>query len=429
LLRNYCRRKSFFKSKLLDEPQKAVKVYDGWVEITEPYVRTKIQKFVRFVKNHPKGFTGSLAFAGLIFVLLVYTSTVKTKDNNPSYAWVENQVLYVQNENAELLWKKSAPGIQNTNSDVIIKLDNYNYLLVKDVDNDKVNEVLLWGDTSNDDGIPSDSIFCYDNMGKIKWKTGGWDFPEFNTKRWRHTRWCVSNMIIVKDNYKKNSRLFVVIYDLLYSPSILLELDGKNGKVIQRFYNVGGTNLIYNFDIDEDGQNEIIIGGVNDPFKRAYIAVFDINNVTGFSPSSEHYLPSEVSFGSYKYYLLFPFTKLGGILGNVIYNNVKYLIRTKESLIVATEEVLANNNLDHRSSVLYSLDNEMNVQHVTLGDDFIKSHKRLVEEERLSEKLDSTFFENLKNSVKYWDGEKFVDSVSVNKYYNFSSVDLLSLIR
>lgn len=423
------RKKRYFATKLLQEPKKAVKVYDSWVEITEPYVRTKIQKFVRFVRQHPKGFTGSLAFASLFFILLFYTSVIKTKNDNPSYAWVEKEVLYVQNTDGQILWKMNAPGIRQTNSNETADLNQGKIILIDDIDGDYKKEVLIAGDWMIDSGIPSDSLFCYNYSGKLLWKSGGWEFPQLTARKWIHTIWYIRDFIVIRDSKRNESRLFVLANDNLFSPAIFLELDVKTGKVRQRFYNVGGTALISNFDFDGDGQAEVLLGGINDPYKRAYLAVFDINNISGYSPSTKEYLPKDIAFGSFKYYIIFPFTKLGQILGQSNQNSINYMKSTKKEIIAATAEVLAGKKEGEESSVLYHFDRTMKVKSVHTGDDFNKNHQRLTEEGKLNEELSEAFYENLKNSVRYWDGEKFVDTVSVNKYYNFGFGDSNSSMR
>ncbi|MBU2445986.1 MAG: hypothetical protein KJ666_10530 [Bacteroidetes bacterium] len=413
-------KKSFLTTKLLEGPKKAVKIYNGWIEITEPFFGTKIQKFVRFVRRHPKSVSSSLAFAALFLALLFYSTQKQRINDNPAFANIENQVLKVYNSDGNILWTKPATGIPDFESEWQTEIGgdrSIRYGFVGDVDGDRKNDVLISGKFGTKSTFASDTLYCFSFDGQLKWKYGIKKLQDLGTKGWKHSIWTIGDYSLIKGADNK-PRLFVIASDAIYSPSKLFELDGRTGKELQSFYNPGHIVIINNADLNKDEREEIIIGGINDPYRRAFISVFDMNNISGYGPSTEAYLPRDTEKGSMLYYILFPFTRYGELVGHADYNCTKRISKTSDNgIIVSTDEALSVVEKD-RGSILYTFDNQIKIINIIAGDDFVKSHKRLVREGKLNEKLNEAFFENLKNSVLYWDGDKFTNIVSMNKYYN-----------
>ena len=54
---------------------------------------------------------------------------------------------------------------------------------------------------------------------------------------------------------------------------------------------------------------------------------------------------------------------------------------------------------------------------IPASDSFAASHKQLELEGKLSSQLNDEYFEALRKGVMYWDGEKFVDRLAMNKHY------------
>jgi len=56
---------------------------------------------------------------------------------------------------------------------------------------------------------------------------------------------------------------------------------------------------------------------------------------------------------------------------------------------------------------------------IKVGDDDVHSefHKKLEKEGKLTKKLDEKYYEDLRKSILYWDGEKFVNYPTMNRRY------------
>jgi len=408
-------KKSFFTTKLLEEPKKAVKVYDGWIEITEPYFRTRIQKFVRFISRHPKSFTSSLAFAGIALTLILLNLKNPIKDRNPERAFILNQILYVLNEQNDTLWTKPTLNFDNTSTTLEDFEHSVRYLLIFDIDNDKKNEVLLSGSLRSNKYFP-DTIYCFNNEGKLIRKFTSGEFKSVSAERWAHTRTVIERFFIFNDGTK--DRLLVTVDDQLNAPGKISEIDFTTSKELRSFYNSGQITFELVHDIDSDGKKELIIGGITNAFKCAFIAVLDPDNFDGFSPSTEFYIPKGMDKGNFKYYITFPVTEVGKFLSSTDYNSIKMILGNKDGgMTVYTTEILGGVETYFREGLLYIFDKDMKIKSIVPSDPFNKNYQRLLEGGKVTAQLDAEYFKKIKNSIKYWDGDKFVNNPVMNKYY------------
>ena len=67
--------------------------------------------------------------------------------------------------------------------------------------------------------------------------------------------------------------------------------------------------------------------------------------------------------------------------------------------------------------VVYIFGPGMRVEQVMGGDGFDTVHERQLEQGKLLKPLTPEYWMELKNSVLYWDGEKFVKTPTMNKLY------------
>jgi hypothetical protein len=397
--------KSKLEKKLLEENNRAVSISHGSFEIVDQSKKSVINWIGDYLRYNPLKFSGSLAIIGAIVFSFFYFKRPEIKNVNPALAVIENNVLNVYNEMGEILWRKGAVGMHNYRSDQLFedqrRYSNIRELLLEDIDADGMNEILIAGNGSGNVTFARDSLYCYDNTGKLKWKYGCGGFVTFNAPRWKHENWWIANFIISKTKMVK--RIFVIA-TTTFAPTKLFELDIKTGKVVQEFYNSGGITTAATFDLDEDGEEEIYIGGINNAFKSAFIAVFNSDSVTGFSPSTELYIPHEHQKNSCLNYILIPHTEYGRMVSNSDYNSVDNFILSKETRTITAyvQEVPAPGKLiESRASILYNFGKDMKLNSVVPGDDFTSNYNRFYNEGKLKEPLDYNYIKKLEVGVRY----------------------------
>lgn len=382
-----------------------------WVAV-EPYPPPLPRRILRYIVAHPVRTAGVTTLAALA-LMAAFLILPPANDVNPAYAKIENYTLSVYNKTGEVLWTKSALGMPDISSENLWE-NRRRFILVDNIDGHGANEVLLTGVSNS--ALAQDTLYCFNSDGTLRWKHGLGSIIAFGEMDFiPHSRWYFYDFFVLANQATGKSRLFVLAHITPYFPSKLLELDPASGLERQSYWHPGHLEEVLTHDIDLDGRNEIILGGINNIYKRACIAVLHPANIGGYGPVRPKSAPENLPKGQEEYYLLFPLTQLGQTSGDVPYNVVGELELNRDgSITVLTEEAP---NTDIPGGILYTIVPGMKVVAATGSDPFLKSHQRLVAEGKLQEKLGPEYWEELKNSVRYWDGERFVYEATGNAWY------------
>lgn len=391
------------EDKQLVEPNRAIKVRDGEYEIIETKKNSLVNRVVELIRIYPYRFSGSLAFIGLIVALFLITKKPDIKNINPTLAVIKDNVLSVYNEMGDLMWKRGVPGMPDYRTDKPYEgqklYTNSRELLLNDLDNDGINELLLTGNFAELGSFAPDTLYCFNPYGKIKWKYGCGEFKSLNTPRWKHSSWFIPNYFII--NAPKGKKLFVIA-STMYAPTKLFELDFNTGEIKQEFYNSGGINTVKLFDIDNDGYDEIIIGGINNAFSSAFVALFKPENVNGFSPSTGIYIPNALQQNSALKYIIIPPSSYNKVVSKAYYNMVEqFLVSKEEKTITAYIQEAPGGIRADDAGVLYNFDMNWQLKSIVLADNFISEYNRLLTEGKVKEPLDSNYANRLAEGVKH----------------------------
>ncbi|MEW6507327.1 MAG: hypothetical protein AB1432_06220 [Bacteroidota bacterium] len=390
-------------TKLLNEHNRAVKVYDGKYEIIEAKKDSLISRAVELIRVYPYRFSGSLALIGMIIAFFIMLKKPDIKTINPTLAVIKDNILSVYNEMGDLMWKKGVPGMVDYRTDKLYEnqkdFSDTRELLLDDLENDGINELLLTGNFDYLSTFARDTLYCFDPYGKLIWKYGCGEFKSLNTPRWKHSFWFIPNYFTV--DTKEGKKLFVIA-STNYAPTKLFELDFNTGKIKQEFYNSGGITATKLFDIDNDGYEEIIIGGINNAFSSAFIAVFEPENVNGFSPSTEIFIPDSLQQNSALKYIIFPTSSYNKAVSKTDYNEVEqFLVSREEKTITVYIQEAPSGTRDDDAAVLYNFDINWQLNSVVLGDNFIAEYSRLLVDGKVKEPLDSNYSKKLAEGVRH----------------------------
>ncbi len=406
----------FRKPELAQHSQDAL---DTYFEIIEPYRRPLVQRITRYIQIHPVRTAVRFSLAACLAALAIFI--VKPfKDSNPVFAEVKNYILYTYNKDGEKLWTKGAVGMKNRQSTMGDLAQEYNGCLrIGDTDDDGKNEVLISG-VNTKELFTQDSLYCYEGNGKLRWGINIGTIISFGNKsNTQHSSRIIFDFRILKKNNISKPQIFVLCSEVGFSPTKISEIDPMDGRERQAFYNRGGGGFLLDKDIDKDGNVDLLALGINDAFNRAYLAVLDPSDINGYAPVTPNYTPQGVLPAKLKYYLLFPITILENKYSATPYN-MPYGISESDDGSVS---IKITNYLNHfpikdlKVQLVYSLDSLLKVKSVVGGDGFIKANNYLLEHGLLKESLIPNYINSLKDSVLYWDGEKFMNSPTMNKKY------------
>lgn len=391
---------------------------DTYAEVIEPYRRSALQRFVRWARFNPIKFAGATTVA--VAALALLTMTVRRpKDTNPVLAEAKKGMLRVYNKEGEELWSRTAPKISDGSTRFGFEDSPHDpqFVTIEDIDGDGRNEVLVTGLTTL--GMYGlDSLYCFEGNGEMRWRIGAGTFATFGKKGIGLVGEPAFIALAFPRAQGRKPRLFAVVKMVGFSPVKVIELDPSTGHELQVYHHRGSCDILRTVDIDQDGNDELLVAGLNDGFDQACIAVLDPANINGHAPVPPDLSPLEaIPQGKEKYYLLFPRTDLGKALGRTPYNQVSILSITGNSLInVHVKEGPTPTDNIEVGAVVYVFGKDMRIVSVTGDDTFVARYNKYYRMKgSIQFKLD--YWNALKDSVKYWDGEKFVNTPTMNKRY------------
>jgi hypothetical protein len=404
------------KNKLLPESKDSIVLSSGEIQVISRPKFFSVEFIKYSIKNNPLQTIG-FSFSIIIGILLFINITKPlVKDTNPVFAEIKNRVLTVYNIDRDVLWKKTVSLIPNTTTDTIVTGEASYHLKIFDVNGDNRNEVLLWGYFKHPQPYSCDSIYCFKEDGNLLWKNyAGAPFLEFRTHKWKHTKWNIIDVLFRK--IKNKRYLFACIRDNVYAPSAIVKLDALNGNYISSFYNCGYISSIAEFDINNDNNKEFIVASVNNGIRAATIIVISPDRIEGIVPSIETFYPKDINKGSELYLIKLPWSDFAKKKSTANFNSIDEINLGKNMFTVFTSELrVEKKEIDW--PILYTFDKQMKVQNVIGSVNFVTAYEKAYSQGEVSVPADTNYFNALRDSVKYWDGDKFVSKPTMNKYFN-----------
>ena len=273
------------------------------------------------------------------------------------------------------------------------------FIIIQDVNADSKNEVLFITKTKG--GVGGETLFFLDSHGNEKWSYYGGRVLKFGeTPSSGDTRTYGIQVCDLDNN--GTEEIFLIGYLPPYFPCYLEILDA-NGTILGEFWNSGYILDILFCDFHGDHRKEIIISGVNNEYKEAFLAVFDSSDVRGSSPQQvERYTCRELGPSSAKYYIRFPRTDV-----DLLKKQLEYCWEVRQ---------LKNGHFQARmqnSDLYYELNSKFEVVRVVVSNHFQFMHRTAVREGKISSTLNDEYIKNIKNGVRYYNGKEWVSKPSM----------------
>jgi len=278
------------------------------------------------------------------------------------------------------------------------------YLMIKDLDSDGKTEVIFCAKTKFEMG--EGEIFCFSAEGKENWHYRLGREVEFGGRKYSSDFRIFGFMSFDIDDDGKMEILIFAPHQP-HSPTQLIILN-TGGRVIGDFFNFGHMNDFLCRDLDGDGKKELLVVGMNDEYGKGCLIVFDSSRISGCSPQIIEYPREGLTFGTEKYYILFPRTDVD-----------QNLFPLKESMHKV--ELLRNGRVQviaGTSHLYFEMDPDLRLQDVKGSDFFRDKHRELKAAGKITSVLDDAYYEELKSGVLYWDGTEWTSTPTMNKNRN-----------
>ena len=348
-------------------------------------------------------------------ILIIAGYLIPLLDGHPVYIGLKGGRYVAYNKYEKSVWESRM--LSDQDIDIYNNVERNKRIILSDLDNDEYNDILLLlSDEKNK--ILNKTLFCYNYDGNLKWKTV---IPQHDSLY--GNVYCCNDILILSMSLinSGNKKEIIINYRIsLMFPNFTAKINSK-GKIISEFYNPGTINRIVNYDLDCDGKEELFCSGINNDYDRSGVLIlFDSEYLRGCAPS--YRFPRNMSKGLMKYYLLFPKTDVGKFT-NYGSSFARIVEISGERIIVIIRELdgytdIKNIRHFQEYTTLYTLDKWLNVLHVETSTEFDTKYQMLVKEGKLKPITDWKKFETkLISNVRWWDGDKFVNYPTMNKYY------------
>jgi hypothetical protein len=231
--------------------------------------------------------------AGLAATLVIAVSglvvTRYTHSKEPSRIQLKGRVLQMLDQEDGLIWQFTLPGTPSA----LRASSCYDCPKPLIADIDGIGPKALLYSFSNLERGDADTLYCFDSHGHVRWtrqigrelrSVGGQVYPKHYGLFWISTlhRPTPAGGIIVVGGHRGGTSLFAV------------EVLTKDGQVVGEYYHPGWLWAIGVMDLDKDGYDEIILGGVNDTYGNLpgfdhpmTLVVLDSRRVKGQGPTPE----------------------------------------------------------------------------------------------------------------------------------------------
>ncbi|MCR4396028.1 MAG: hypothetical protein NUW07_04740 [Candidatus Saccharicenans sp.] len=350
---------------------------------------------------------GVAAMVAVVVIISKNPSFLFWKIRHPIMIELHNSSLFARNPDKQLLWVFTLRRP--------FRPDSLQQKFV-DLDRDGEEEILVSGDYLSEEKISSE-LFCLTRAGKMLWSYQPGRRVKTLTDEF-------SNHYLIKAfeaaRFNRQSReksVLLIANHTTWYPTQILLLDAR-GKVQGEYWHAGhlGRETLLVEDLDEDGWEEIIAGGTNNDFQQACLLVLDPRNIGGCSPASGNpeFQFAGLKDGSQEYYLLLPRTTINQTMASRNYTTSIEIFREEKVLEVTTHEF----SKEASCRMIYNFDFRFNPLFSRPTDVLIEAVKELVTSRVLPPHAE-TELRSLKDRIKYWDGQAWVNIPTRNKKLEF----------
>jgi hypothetical protein len=393
-----------------------VKSRRTFVEIVDPFHNGLVGRVLEHFRIHPvRAVAGGMAFVAAIVALSLFVVRGPS-DTNPVRFFVKDRLLSVLNKEGRVLWTRHVPGVSDgADEEFNSPTQSDNRLIgIGDIDGKGMNVVLIRATSS----FAQDSLHCIEGDGTLRWSAWAREPIRFGKhESTKHAQMGIYGFQVTHAAAGAPPSLYVVAQSTQYFPSKLMKLDPQTGRELESYWHPGGIEKLAILDVDGDQREEIVIGGFNQLYGMAFVALLEQTGLRGCGPLPDDARPSGMVPGGEKYYLLFPQSDLGKIQSPVPFNSVRGIVRgARPYFQVYVDEGVADSG-QASPTLVYTLDSTMNIVAVATGNTFEKLYDGYLHQGKLTRPRDRSYKDELAKAVLYWDGEQFVRHHAMNRRY------------
>jgi hypothetical protein len=345
----------------------------------------------------------------VILILLVFFIWKKFRPIQPVGFEIKTSNLIVLNEKGKELWKYDT---RIENLDKSIYIDRFQYkklvqgiqtfpiIMIKDINNDHFNEVLLSIYTL--DGMNSSDLLFFNHLGKKLWTFESGRELKFGDRIYS-SDYRIGGLEVIDINNDGTNEILLFSEQQSDFPTQFCVLNVE-GEIQGEYWHSGRISDVEFIDINNDGIDEIVLGAMNNEYKKGSVIVFDSGNIKGGSPQMvREFRCDDIKPGSEKYYILLPTTDVVKL--NFPMGNCSAVRERKNGRIEA---------IVRHTMLYYEFDKKFNLLDLRSSHAFEMMHKEAVREGKIDSVIDDAYFQKLKEGILYWNGKEWTTTPSMS---------------
>ena len=325
------------------------------------------------VESRWKGWLAAGALAVMALAAIVWLGGLLPMFRVPNGWTLEGSRLKVVDAGGRFCWDKQLPPFNQ-------QYDHWtrDKVVLADIDGDGRTEVLV--NYLPEPAASGGSLMCFEQNGKLRWQAryGG---PKTFGGRTFDASYCGRFVRPVRVGGRP--LLLTVANHHLWYPSQVALRDPRTGRVVEEYWHPGAIHHYVLHDLDGDGQEEALLGGVNNPgtgLGHGALAVLKLpfSRAARRTPAPDDPLPP-LSGGGEWAYLMFPTPDVATIMG---------VLPSVAALTVDPGgQIRVQIPLPEGGGTVYSLGFDLRLQEFRFSDNFIPMHERYYRQRLLDHAL------------------------------------------
>lgn len=303
-------------------------------------------------------------FLAMLFAIvgtLVWSGVIA--DHDPFEYRAGDQSIFIFNKSGRFLWDFQLGHPASYLKDPHSENPIYRSVQIHDFDGDGASEVLLGTSVKQHD--LTGRIYLLETDGRVRWM-----FSSHPTLRYGNAEYSdnygVGFIYPFHKSHTSSHDIYVRFNHMIWFPNRLVRLD-LNGNQLDEFIHPGTIYDMDIYDVDEDGNTEILLGGTSNDFNTAALAILPAQGFHGTVPTWNHHSTLEGGvIDSNLVYIIFPGWGDYELLGNRSRSKInEILLDGEEGFFVKVAMVGA----PELGAYFYGFDRNLNLRDVTITDD------------------------------------------------------------
>jgi hypothetical protein len=325
-----------------------------------------------------------ISIAGLAALILLKGGML-WKPKVPSVWRFENSALTVTDAGGRICWVRPFPPFDRSYETEVLEK-----VLIADIDADGRQEVLVNVLPANL-GNAGGSLMCFEQAGRLRWT---FRYGSAKTFGGRSFNASYRGSLVRPVQIAGRPHLLTVANHYLWYPSQTALIDPLTGRLEGEYWHPGAIQQCVLSDLDGDGQDELLLGGINNPGEGLGHAALAILKLP-FSKAARPSVPGDLAItgGGELAYLLFP-------LPDVSQAAAKLPVVTRLS-VDDRHHILVETPLPEDGGAVYSLSPTLAVEDVRMSDNFVPLHNRFYLSGMLGHRLGDQEMASLRNVVRF----------------------------